>query len=97
MNRTLKLLVVAALALVLVPHSYANELLPPDVIRMIEVPALQPDSLAPKDSPKNRGADNPADIKTSGRQGAGPLVQCSSLDEWVPLDIIRTWVIPFDP
>ena len=97
MNRTLKLLVVAVLALMLVPYSYANELLPPDIIRMIEAPALQPDSLVPKDSRTMVSLHNPKDAKTPGNQGTSPVVQHSSSNEWWPLDIIRTWVFPFDP
>ena|SRR5271157_5285291 len=98
MNYSVKLFLVAGLALMLVPHSFANELLPPDIISMIEAPALQPDSLGSKDSPKSRGADNPADTKKSGKQGTSPVVQHSSLNELLPPDIIRMIETPaFQP
>jgi hypothetical protein len=97
MNRTLNLLVVAALALMLVPCSYANEWVPPDMIAKIDARPLQADPIGLTVTALNRGLGNPTNIKTSGKQGASPVVQRSSLDDWVPLDIIRTWVIPFDP
>ncbi len=97
MNRTLNLLVVAALALMLVPCSYANELLPPDIIAMLEARPIQADPIGSTGSVQQKSLDNPTDVKTSGKKGASPVVQRSSIDEWVPLDIIRTWVIPFDP
>jgi hypothetical protein len=36
MNRTLKLLLVAVLALMLVPHSFANEWVPPDTLQQLQ-------------------------------------------------------------
>jgi len=97
MNRTLTLLVVAALALMLVPCSYANEWVPPDMIAKIDARPSQADPIGLTVSALNRGLGNPTNIKTSGKQAVSPVVQRSPLDEWVPLDIIRTWVIPFDP
>ncbi|HTY23061.1 MAG TPA: hypothetical protein VMC85_08015 [Desulfomonilaceae bacterium] len=97
MNSAVKLLLVATFALILVPHSFANEWLPPDIIRMLEAPAIQPDVLGTKNNPRIMLADNPADIKKSGEQRTRPMVQHQSLDEWLPLDIIRMWVFPFDP
>ena len=55
MNRTLKLLVVAALALVLVPCSYANELLPPDIIAMLEARPIQADPIGSTGSVPEQG------------------------------------------
>jgi len=52
MNTAVKLSLVAALALILVPYSVANELLPPDIIRMLEAPAVQTNVLVTKDSPR---------------------------------------------
>jgi len=98
MNGALKLLVVAVLALMLVPYSYANELLPLDIIRMLEAPALQPDLLATKDSTKNRTADNSTDIKKLGEQQTSPVVQYQTLNEYLPPDIIRMLEAPaFQP
>ncbi len=94
MNYAVKLFLVAVLALMLVPYSYANELLPLDIIRMLEAPALQPDLLATKDSTKNRTADNTTDIKKSGELGTSPVVQHQSLNEYLPPDIIRMLEAP---
>jgi len=98
MTYSVQLLLVAALALMLVPHSLANELLPPDIIRTLEAPAIQRDALVTRNNPRIMLADNPSDINKPGRQRTRPVVQHQSLNELLPPDdIIRTWVIPFDP
>src|SRR5271157_427445 len=89
MNYAVKLFLVAGLALMLVPHSFANELLPPDIIRMLEAPAIQPDSLG---SPHN-----PKDVKTSGKQGTNSSLQHSTLNELLPPDIISMLETPAYP
>ncbi|HTY21901.1 MAG TPA: hypothetical protein VMC85_02150 [Desulfomonilaceae bacterium] len=75
MNRTTKLFLVAAFALAMVSYSFANEWLPPDIIRAIEAPVFQPDSLGTKNNPENRRADNPTNVEKSGKQTAGRVVQ----------------------
>jgi len=97
MNRALKLLVVAALALVLVPYSYANEWVPPDMLVMVEAGPLQAAPIGSTASGQIRSLDNPTDVKKSGKRVINPVVQYTPMNDWVPLDIIRTWVIPFDP
>lgn len=90
MNCAVKLLLVAALALMLVPYSFGNEWLPPDIIKMFETPALQPDSSSSKDIPTKWSANNPMTL-------TNPALQRPSLNEWVPLAIMGTWVFPVDP
>ena len=94
MNTAVKLSLVAALALILVPYSVANELLPPDIIRMLEAPAIQTNVLAPKDSSKIMSADNPTDVKKTGEGQTSLVVQRQSLNELLPPDIIRMLEAP---
>jgi hypothetical protein len=102
MNTVIKLLLVAALALALAPHSLANEWVPPDIIRMLETgyspePMVRtPDSSGPTNISKNMRADNPTTM-TNGKRRATPSVQRSTLNEWVPIDMLGPWVFPPDP
>jgi hypothetical protein len=68
---------VVALVLMLAPSSFANEWFPPDLIRMIEAPALQPDSSGSKGNVAIASPDDPKDI--------GALYA----NEWLPLDVIQ--------
>jgi len=94
MKTAVKLSLVASLALILVPYSDANELLPPDIIRMLEAPAIQINVLAPKDSSKIMSSDNPTDVKKSGEGQTSLVVQRQSLNELLPPDIIRMLEAP---
>jgi len=94
MKHTVTLSLVVALALILVPYSSANELLPPDIIRMLEAPAVQTNVLAPKDSPKVMSADNPTDVKKSEEVETRPVLQLQTLNELLPPDIIRMLEAP---
>ncbi len=86
MNYVVKLFLAAAFALTFVPHSLANEWLPPDIIETIETGAFleaagfPPDSSGPTNIYKNRRADNPTTM-TNGKQGAIPSAQHQSLNE----------------
>ena len=102
MNTVIKLFLVAGLALALAPHSLANELLPPDIIRTLEMGyfleaiARTPYLSGPTNISKHMRADNPTTM-TNGKRGAAPSVQRSTLNELLPPDIMRTWVFPPDP
>lgn len=97
MNIAIKLFLVAVLALMLAPHSLGNEWVPPDMIKASTTPAAQADRFVMKNSPTYRSADNPADIGKSVIQKAKPVVQHTPMNEWVPPDMLRTWVFPPDP
>jgi hypothetical protein len=97
MNRTLNSLVVAALALVLVQYSCANEWVPAEIIAVVKAEISQAGPIGSTASAQNRSPNNPTNIKTSGKQGSSLVVKRSYLDEWAPLDTIRTSVIPFEP
>jgi hypothetical protein len=102
MSRLVKLSLVAVLALMLVPYSYANEWVPPEMIKAFQAPDFQPDHSGAKDNLAMKIPDNPKDVKTSGKQATNSSVQPSPLNHWIPLESIRTrdirtWVIPFDP
>jgi len=97
MKLLIKLILVPAFALMLVPYSLANELLPPDIIRMLEAPTLQINVLITGDGPKIASAGNPSAIKSDGMHRSRPVVQHQSLNELLSSDIIRMWVFPFDP
>jgi hypothetical protein len=80
MSRLVKLSVVAVLALMLMPYSYANEWVPPEMIKAFQAPAFQPDHSGAKDNLALSIPDNLKDVKTSGRQGTNPSVQPSALN-----------------
>ncbi len=88
MNTLLKVAIVSSLVLVLVPYSLANEWVPSDIIRMLETEYSLPDSSKPMSISKNMRTDNLWTM-TAAKQGAIPSVQHSTLNEWVPSDIIR--------
>ena len=92
MKHVVKLFLVAAFALMLVPYSPANEWLPPDILTMFEAPAVQPPLLGTKDTPKNRSANSLINIKKAEKQGTILAVKHSPLNEWVPSG--NEWVPP---
>ncbi len=94
MNILLKLAIVSALALMLVPYSFANEWVPPDMIKALERPSFQPDLIAK--GPTNVVANNPTNIGKTQKQGEAIPVQGSWLSRWVPFDATTTWVAPID-
>ncbi len=97
MNYAVKLSLVAVLALMLAPHSLANDWVPPDMIKALTTPASQPDRFVMKNSLKFTGADNPTFISKSVKQEAKPVVQHTPMNERVPPDMLRLWVFPPDP
>jgi hypothetical protein len=97
MNSVVKLFLVAALALTLAPHSWANDWVPNDMIKAAYSSALQTNRLVMKNDLKFRSADISADFGKSAKQGAKPVVQYTPINEWVPIDMLRPWVFSPDP
>ncbi len=98
MNFAFRFLLVTALVLMFVPHSFANDWLAPDIMTMFEAASYQTDALGTKNNLDNRSAGNPTDTSKTGKQTAGLVVKCSPQNDWVPLDIIRMFEAPaFQP
>jgi hypothetical protein len=97
MKIVIKLFLVAALVLLLATHSLGNGWAPNDMIEAAYSSALQTDRLVMKNDLKFRSADISLDFGKAARQGAKPVVQQTPMNEWVPFDVLRTWVFPLDP
>ncbi len=95
MNHLVKLILVAALALMFVPYCLANEWVPDDTIKALQLPAFQLDRFALKHIPNHWNADISANIGKSGRWGVNPPAQGSSLNDWLPVDGSGMWLLPY--
>ncbi len=94
MNNLVRLIMVAALTFTFALYSLANEWVPADTIKTLELPAFQQDRLALKHVPDYRSADISADIGKSGKPGLNSPAQGSYLNDWVPLDSSGMWLLP---